>query len=105
MSSGSRSDERMSRAGGIVVPQPSERGEMTRQHTDDAFSSAVQSDEASVVGNNGGLVAGVPTAYGDAPQDGGEPWIDALARARDEFDGVDLELSAREPARGFSFEG
>ena len=78
---------------------------MTRQHTDDAFSSAVQSDEASVVGNNGGLVAGVPTAYGDAPQDGGEPWIDALARARDEFDGVDLELSAREPARGFSFEG
>ena len=34
--SGSWLDERMSRVGGIVVPQASERGEMTRQRTDDA---------------------------------------------------------------------
>ena len=34
-----------------------------------------------------------------------EPWIDVLARARDEFGGADLELPARDPARDFSFGG
>lgn len=34
-----------------------------------------------------------------------EPWIDVVARARDELGGVDLELPAREPARDFSFGG
>ena len=33
-----------------------------------------------------------------------EPWIDVLARTRDEFGGVDLDLPEREPARDFAFE-
>ena len=78
---------------------------MTRQRTDDAPSSAVRSDKARVAGNCGGPVAGTPAAGGDAPQGGGGPWIEVLARARDEFGGADLELPARECARGFSFEG
>ena len=33
-----------------------------------------------------------------------EPWIDMLAKAHDEFGGVDLELPKREPARRFTLE-
>ena len=78
---------------------------MTKQRTDDAPSSAVRYDEMRVAGSGGGPVAGTPATGGGMPQGSGEPWIDVLARARDELGGVDLELPAREPARGFSFEG
>lgn len=78
---------------------------MTVQRADDASSCSVKPDEAPHAGNCRGPVAGTHTADGDAPQGGREPWIDAIACARDEVGGVDLELPAREPARGFSFEG
>ena len=77
---------------------------MTRQRTNDTSSSAVQSDEARIAGNGRGHVASAPAADGCAPQDGREPWIDAIAHACDEFGGVDLELPTREFARGFSLE-
>lgn len=40
----------------------------------------------------------------DALFDEREPWIDMLARTRDEFGGADIELPAREPARDFRLE-
>lgn len=46
----------------------------------------------------------VKEVLGEAPCDGREPWIETLARTREELGGADLEAPAREPARDFALE-
>lgn len=76
---------------------------MTKPHTDDVSYGAVLTDQTHVAGDGGAPIAEKTAAHGGASSNGREPWIDALARARDGVGGADLDLPAHESARGFSF--